>query len=91
MKHWRLIAFLAVLVFLQLFHVGKVGEISFYNGMMNYCLYVPFYYLDGVAAYRDQEGCDEIVDDARAKGLYYNPRQLEGPGRKPVSFPGVDG
>lgn len=66
---------------------------AYYNGMMGYCLYVPYYYVDGQPFYQGESECREVVDDARAKGLYYNPRQITGPGfdLPQNTIPGVDG
>lgn len=55
---------------------------TYYDGMMSYCLYVPYYYVDSVPRYRTEEDCREVVDDAISKHLYFN--------RVPLSGPGID-
>lgn len=62
--------------------VVLLGPIGFYQGMMSYCLYVPYYYVDSVPRYRTEEDCREVVDDAISKHLYFN--------RVPLSGPGID-
>lgn len=72
--------------------IGKFQD-TYYDGMMSYCLYVPYYYVDGQPVYQEEPECREVVDDAREKGLYYNPRQITGPGfdLPQNTVPGVDG
>lgn len=91
----KTVVFLLLIALIALADVAIMIGIqnTYYDGMMSYCLYVPYYYVDGQPFYQGESECREVVDDARAKGLYYNPRQITGPGfdLPQNTIPGVDG
>lgn len=91
----KTVAFLLLIALIALAFMTIMSGIQdkYYDGMMSYCLYVPYAYIDDKPYYNDTEGCREIVDDARLKGIYFNPRPLMGPGIEfiPTAFPKMDG